>query len=134
MTCRQIPLFFAFKIFMSNIGTPILIHFNGTAFLLGSSKSHNARNSHQVEIHSKGSTLAERFLGKNDWYYNNTQKVLGKALVNKVSLKTILREVEAVINNRSLTYTSCSINDPTPTTPSLLLMGRRNTPWIWDCP
>lgn len=32
MTCRQIPLFFAFKIFMSNIGTPILIHFNGTAF------------------------------------------------------------------------------------------------------
>lgn len=81
-----------------------------------------------MEIHSKGSTMANRFLGKDDWYYKKTsqKKLLEK--LNEVSLRTILSKVEEVINDRPLTYMAFRINNPTPITPSLLLNGRRTTP------
>ena len=46
------------------------------------------------------------------------KKTLGKAYLNMIKLNTILIEVEAVLNTRSLTYPYVDINDTSPLTPS----------------
>ena len=45
--------------------------------------------------------------------------------MNLATLQTIIVEVEALINDRPLTYVSMDITDPQPLTPSHLLYGRR---------
>ncbi|XP_052255015.1 uncharacterized protein LOC127860777 [Dreissena polymorpha] len=55
------------------------------------------------------------------------KKVLGRAYVTLESLQTIVTEIEAVLNDRPLTYASTDLNDPAPITPSQLLYGRRVT-------
>ena len=44
------------------------------------------------------------------------------------SLQTIIVEVEAILNDRPLTYASSDINNPQPITPAHLLYGRRIVP------
>ena len=51
------------------------------------------------------------------------KKVLGRSRVSV--LQTLIVEVEAILNNRPLTYVSGDLNDPEPLTPSQLLYGRR---------
>lgn len=53
------------------------------------------------------------------------KKVLGKALVSREELITILYEIEATVNDRPLTYVSGDIDDLEPLTPSMLTRGRR---------
>ena len=53
------------------------------------------------------------------------KKVLGKALVDMETLCTVVTEVEMIMNDRPLTYTSSDINDTEPLTPSHLMFGRR---------
>ena len=53
------------------------------------------------------------------------KKVLGRALVNLVTLQTIVVEIEAISNHRPLTYVSSDVKDEQPLTPSHLLHGRR---------
>lgn len=48
--------------------------------------------------------------------------------MSEPTLRTILSETEATINDRPITYVSSDINDPQPLTPSLLLNGRRAFP------
>ena len=55
------------------------------------------------------------------------KKVLGRASVDLVTLQTIVTEIEAILNDRPLTYVSPSIDDFDPLTPSHLLYGRRIT-------
>ena len=55
------------------------------------------------------------------------RKVLGKAFVTLPVLQTLIVEVEAVLNDRPLTYVSTDLNDLEPLTPSHLLYGRRIT-------
>jgi len=50
--------------------------------------------------------------------------VLGHVYVTFSSLKTIIAEIEAHLNNRPLTYVSSDLNEPEPLTPSHLLYGR----------
>lgn len=52
------------------------------------------------------------------------KKVLGRTHATLESLQTIVVEVEAVLNNRPLTYTSSDVTDAEPITPSHLLHGR----------
>ena len=53
--------------------------------------------------------------------------MLGRAHVNLVTLQTITAEVEAILNDRPLTYISDDISDLEPFTPAHLLHGRRLT-------
>jgi len=53
------------------------------------------------------------------------KKVLGRSQVNAELLRTILTEIECIINDRPITYISSDIRDPQPLTPSHLLQGRR---------
>ena len=53
------------------------------------------------------------------------KKVLGRTFISLINLQTIVVEIEAILNDRPLTYTSTDLNDPEPLCPSHLLYGRR---------
>lgn len=55
------------------------------------------------------------------------KKVLGRSFITLEALQTLVVEIEAVLNDRPLTYQSADILDPEPLTPSHLLYGRRIT-------
>ena len=55
------------------------------------------------------------------------RKVLGRSFITLEALQTLIVEIEAVLNDRPLTYQSSDIIDPEPLTPSHLLYGRRIT-------
>lgn len=51
------------------------------------------------------------------------KKVLHRALICLSELQTLVKEVQAVVNDRPMTFISSDINDPQPLTPSKLLYG-----------
>ena len=53
------------------------------------------------------------------------KKVLGRARINLIALQTLVTEIEAVLNDRPLTYVSSDVNDIEPLTPAHLIYGRR---------
>ena len=53
------------------------------------------------------------------------KKTLGRAFVTLKQLETIVTEIEAMLNDRPLTYVSPDLSDPEPLTPAHLLYGRR---------
>jgi len=55
------------------------------------------------------------------------KKTLGRAHINLETLQTVVVEVEAILNDRPLTYISDDITDPEPLTPAHILHGRRLT-------
>ena len=55
------------------------------------------------------------------------RKVLGRAFVTLPVLQTIVVEIEAVLNDRPITYVSTDVRDVEPLTPAHLLCGRRIT-------
>lgn len=55
------------------------------------------------------------------------KKVLGRSHVDYDTLSTIITEIEAILNDRPLTYISTDPRDVEPLTPSDLLYGRRLT-------
>jgi len=55
------------------------------------------------------------------------KKVLGRSFITLEVLQTLIVEVEAVLNDRPLTYLSADVTDPEPLTPSHMLYGRRIT-------
>ena len=55
------------------------------------------------------------------------KKVLGHTYATLSSLQMIIVEVEAVFNDRPLTYIPSDMSDPEPLTPAHLLYGRRVT-------
>ena len=48
--------------------------------------------------------------------------------MNLTTLQTVVIEIEAILNDRPLTYISTDVNDEEPLTPAHLLYGRRITP------
>ena len=52
------------------------------------------------------------------------RKVLGKAFLNYTEMMTVLTDIEAIINSRSLSYVSDDIRDGRIITPALLAIGR----------
>ena len=53
------------------------------------------------------------------------KKTLGRTFVTLPELETIVVEVEAMLNNRPLTYVSSDLTDPEALTPAHLIYGRR---------
>ncbi len=58
---------------------------------------------------------------------NAIKKVLGRAKIDLTTLQTLVTEVEAVLNNRPVTYVTSDLQDVEPLTPSHLVYGRRIT-------
>ena len=81
-----------------------------------------------MAVHSQKGPLVwvffwERLIGLTK---STIKKVLCRAAVNLCTLQTIV-DVEAILNDRPLTYVSSDINDAETLTPSHLLYGRRIT-------
>ena len=55
------------------------------------------------------------------------RKVLSRAIICTNGLVTLLAEIEAVVNDRPISYSSDDSNDFFPITPSMLLYGYRLT-------
>ena len=56
------------------------------------------------------------------------KKVLGRSLVTLSELSTLIKEIQAILNNRPLTYINSDIHDLQLLTPSQLLFGFNTTP------
>jgi len=52
------------------------------------------------------------------------KKVIGRAFITLDEMNTVVTEIEAVMNDRPITFVSSNIDDVTPLTPSHLLTGR----------
>ena len=66
----------------------------------------------------------ERLIGLTK---KSLKKILGRSFVTVSELQTIVVEIEAILNDRPLTYLSSDVQDNEPLTPSHLLYGRRIT-------
>ena len=66
----------------------------------------------------------ERLIGMTK---TTIKKVLGRSFISLEALQTLVVEIEAILNDRPLTYLSADVEDPEPLTPSHLLYGRRIT-------
>jgi len=53
------------------------------------------------------------------------KKILGRALLSHDEMETTLKEIEAAINSRPLTYEYNELREPEPITPSHFIIGRR---------
>ena len=51
------------------------------------------------------------------------KKVLRRAFISLSELQTLIKEVQAVVNDRPITFVYHDVNDPEPLTPSKLLYG-----------
>ena len=130
----------AFRRFASRKSLPRkLISDNASTFL-----SANNERKELFESHALKETLARegvewQFIPKRAPRYggfwerligltkSTIKKVLGRAAVNLCTLQTIVVEVEAILNDRPLTYVSSDIKDAEALTPSHLLYGRQIT-------
>jgi len=56
---------------------------------------------------------------------NPLKKIIGKALLNYVEMETTLKEIEAAINSRPLSYEYNGVDEPEPITPFHFIMGKR---------
>ena len=81
-----------------------------------------------MAIHPKEGALVRRFWERLIGLAKSTiKKLLGRAAVNLCTLQTIVVEVEAILNDRPLTYVSSDIKDEEALTPAHLLYDRRIT-------
>ena len=81
-----------------------------------------------MEIHPKTCSSVWWFPGTTHWSdQTQPKKVLERANVRLTELQTIVTEIEAILNDRPLTFISSNIDDEQPLTPSHLLYGRRIT-------
>ncbi|KAG5261947.1 hypothetical protein AALO_G00290350, partial [Alosa alosa] len=55
------------------------------------------------------------------------QTTLGAQAVAEEVLRTVMIEIEGILNSKPLGYVSSDVADPDPVTPNLLLMGRHDS-------
>ncbi|XP_060574452.1 uncharacterized protein LOC132732105 [Ruditapes philippinarum] len=130
----------AFGLFSSRKSLPkVMISDNGTTFQAAANTIRKLMNFTTVidTLHNHGTEW--RFIPKarslvwwlvgmiNRSYKTAIKKVLGNAYVTYDTLKTIVTEVESVMNDRPLTNVTSESTDPEPFTPVHLLYGRLTT-------
>ncbi|XP_063400135.1 uncharacterized protein LOC134684760 [Mytilus trossulus] len=128
----------AFRRFTSRRSTPkVVITDNALIFVAASKEIKQIIESQNVQSKIAELGVQWRFIPNRAPWYGGfwerliavtktlLKKVLGKSLVDFQTLCTIVTEVESVMNDRPLTYTSTNINDSEPLTPSHLLCGRK---------
>ena len=130
----------AFIRFVNRKSLPkLMISDNATTFVAASNHMKTLMESTAVQETLGGMGIEWRFIPQRAPWYGGwwerlvgmtkvaLKKVLGRSYVTLESLQTIVTEIEAVLNDRPLTYASSDLSDPAPITPSQLLYGRRIT-------
>lgn len=130
----------AFRRFAGRRSTPqLMISDNATTFQAAAEELKTLSSSEEVRAVLNREGVTWRFIPKKAPWFGGfwerlvgltksaIKKVLGRAHISLQVLQTIVVEVEALLNDRPLTYVSHDLNDPEPLTPSHLLSGRRIT-------
>ena len=134
----------AFQRFVHRRGTPSVVYSDNAKTFKKSSKLLQCKNvdlftdaslqNYATEKEIKWIFIAERA----PWWggmwerlirniKNVARKKLGKARLSYEEMITLLVEIEGIVNSRPLTYTYSEPNEPTPVSPSDLLIGKRIT-------
>lgn len=130
----------AYRRFCSRRSVPrMMISDNGTTFVGAANQIKNLFASERIHTELSRRGTEWRFIIKRaPWYggwwerligltKTSIKKVLGLSYVDYHTLSTVITEIEAVINDRPLTYISTAQSDLQPLTPSHLVSGRRIT-------
>ena len=130
----------AFRRFSSHKSLPrLMISDNASTYMSAAEELQQLFNSTLLteSLHRKG--VMWKFIPKCAPWYGGfwerligltktaLKKVLGQTFATLSSLQTLIVEVEAMLNDRPLTYVSPDVADPEPLTPAHLLYGRRIT-------
>jgi len=125
----------AFRRFAARRSLPsVMVSDNGSTFLAASEEIKNICDylSHR---HVKWTFIPKRAPWFGGFYERligvtktSLKKTLGKQLVSLDELITLITELEAVINDRPISYTSTGLDEPEALTPSMLLHGRKLCP------
>ena len=128
----------AFRRFVARKSLPqLLLSDNASTYVSAAKELEQLFTSNQLEESLSVSGVQWKFIPKRaPWYggfrerligmtKNVMKKVLGRSFISFEALQTLAVEIEAVLNDRPLTYLSADVNDPDPLTPSHLLYGRR---------
>lgn len=129
----------SFRRFIARRGTPFeVVSDQGTNFVGGEREIQAAFEEISPSIQEQLTHYKVRFL-KNPPYAPHfggawerevraiktaLRVILGDQSVSEEVLRTVIIEVEEILNSRPLGYLSSSLADPEPVTPNLLLMGR----------
>ena len=117
----------------------IMISDNESTYMSAAEELHKLMGLPQVKEELGRRGLSWQFIPKRAPWYGGfwerlvgltkaaIKKVLGRRHVSLPTLETIIMEIEAILNDRPLTYVSSELMDPEPLTPSHLLHGRRIT-------
>ncbi|XP_063436301.1 uncharacterized protein LOC134717737 [Mytilus trossulus] len=129
-----------FRRFVSRRSVPkIMMSDNALTFKAASNEISRLCNSRKVKENIQNYGIEWKFIpNRAPWFGGmwermigltkiSLKKVLGRAHVNNETLRTVLTEIEATLNDRPVTYISTDIRDPEPLTPSHLIHGRRIT-------
>ena len=112
---------------------------NATTYTSATEELNNLLSSEEVRTALGREGIAWKFIPKKaPWFGGywerligltkaSIKKTLGRAHIKLLTLQTIIVEVEALLNNRPLTYISDDISDPDPLTLAHMLHGRRLT-------
>ena len=128
----------SFRRFASRRSLPsIMVSDNASTYQSAAEELQQLFRSKELTHHLSKQGVQWRFIPKRaPWYggwwerligltKSTLKKVLGRARISLTTLQTLVAEVEAVLNDRPLTYVSSDITDLEPLTPSHLLYGRR---------
>ena len=128
----------AFRRFSSRKSLPsIMISDNASTFLVAAEDLQRLFESETLQRELEHHNVTWRFIPKRAPWYGGfwermvgltkqaIKRTLGRAFVTLQQLETIATEIEAMLNDRPLTYVSSDLSDPEPLTPSHLLFGRR---------
>ncbi|XP_045022891.1 uncharacterized protein LOC123466814 [Daphnia magna] len=135
----------AFRSFISHHFTPTMVlSDNATTFECSARALKSLFNSSEVTKYLSDRQIEWRFIPKRaPWYGGFWERLVGltkealKKMLGRTKLKfnefrTIVTEIEAILNDHPLTYVSSDLNDPQALTPSHLLYGGRLTPLPYD--
>ena len=130
----------AFRKFAGRRSLPtIMISDNGSTYLSAADELHTLMELPEVKDELGKRGVSWQFIPKRASWYGGfweqligltktaIKKVLGRRYVSLPILEMIIVEIEAILNNRPLTFVSSEFGDPEPLTPTHLLYGRRIT-------
>ena len=131
----------AFRRFCSRKSVPQkMISDNASTYLAAAEELQRMFNSVELKEALESQNISWHFIPKRAPWYGGfweriigltkqaVRKTLGRTFINLKQLETVITEIEAMLNDRPLTYLSSDVTDPEPLTPSHLLYGRRIRP------
>ena len=129
-----------FRKFVGRRSLPrIMISDNGSTYLSAATELQSLMKLPEVKEELSRRGVTWKFIPKRAPWYGGfwerlvgltksaIKKVLGRRHISLTVLETIVVEIEAVINDRPLTFVSSELGDVEPLTPAHLLHGRRIT-------